>query len=1119
MKTLPRHLWRSVVGRTLLLGGLLLGTGIATPTASAQRGGRTAPAATEGLTVTDTTIGLRLKIVSSRGADIIVIDKIHAGTRSAQMELKTGDVLTHINDQPVNSLEQASQLIEAWTTNQDGALSLLLSRGKAKLKFFLYPLRETANSARPVRPPLPGSEGRTAAGRGAPAAAATQVQNAKREAVRGRRFAASQQPVTLARGDLTDPWTIPGLAPRSADRTGINVLRRVFIDPATGELAFAGVYDPAFATGPIDYSTLLHDALRSPAPSFSLEPTAASKAAGAAFVRQFDQQMQTNLSDLAAGKAWLLGIFNQLLTNPNLEADRRRFVARGVELLGASADEIPGCVRGMLGQAPAGSPEWALFWSYCYTKLGSLGGATFVRAGAANDSAGLSIALDLLGVLPTINSIRQQKQSGALSESQAQAQAEVAIWGAIFRNCGVPSQRWQSAGDRAGRSGDITAFRAVADEVNANLVRERIIEPWLNGLVLSESFLQAQHRMPALEVAPVFLDGLAPTSELARTFLAADWTLKTLGTTPELATRVPGHVTPSQFSARLEAERDVHELGDLSVRFWLVPEAVPLSAAPDGSVIAFGDARPGVRARIMSHDRCNSTAARRLAEDAMQGYAAMLTTRYADYARALPELHRLREAAKILALVRWAQARGTKLAPPFPPAPVAPLPAQFQRGFWTGNFDSSGGRTFFGLVAIGGVDFGPDAGNGWVQAGIDPALKTSAAGQLLASAGLGRAAVDAAAKGDLESARALADQSARAMTGDFDFTGHPALVGIPEASPPSPVDAVLLQGEMLAQTRQNIDLMERAQKILRQTGVGDLPRAEALEQWNRGEGNLKQLQTLATIREFPLPTRQVVQLLRNGDWNQLPKPPPVAAAPAAPPAKPRPAVDPEERARIRGEITQLRTELCRIQTQLRRFNATIQSDLDQRAEWEKVTNDAYESALKRAQEKFEEFSVDFPGDILKEKLATVTDPAERAKIERALRLVDRFKDAYTTRDFSDWASKEEFTREEIVEGIKQIMEICEVEKRIKDYLEKKWGLKRAIAFYEAADDLVTSAYDVSAEVIAWRRLKQLNRNSDDFLKATEASGRRLRELIAAIHEREIRLGLDPGSTKEPCAAP
>lgn len=1115
MKTVLRCSWRWFLDRGVLACGvILLGAGLVAPSLLAQRSRPAAPAA-ESLTATDTSIGLRLKSSTTRNGNVIVIDRIQPGTRCAHMDLKPGDVLTHVNGQPITTVDEAAQQIEAWASAPEGTLSFALSRGQSKLKLFLYPT-ESSNS----RPAPAVNDRRAAVARSAPAAATEQVQAAKRAAVRERRFASRPQPPTLARGETADPWTIPGLAPRPTTAAGINVLRRVFIDAATADLAFAGTYDPAFATGPIDYSTLLHDALRSPTPSFSLEPTDAARAAGTAFIRQFDQQMKANLGDVAAGKAWLTGMFDQLLNHPALEADRRRFLARGAEILGLPANEIPGALRGMLGQAPAGSPEWARFWAQCYSKLGSEGGAIFVRAGASNDTAGFNHALNRLGVRPTIDSIRQQKQSGALSDIQAQAQAEVAIWCAIFRDCGVPETRWRAAADRAGRSGDLTAFRALVDDLNANLARERIIEPWLNGLVLSETYLQLMHHLPPLEVAPVYQEGLVADSELARTFLAADWTLKTLGTTPELAERVPGHVTPSQFAFRLEAERNVYELGDLRVRFWLVPETVALQTAPDGTVVTFGDARPGVRTRILSHDRCQSAAARRLAEDAMQGYAAMLTSRYADYARALPELHRLREAAKILALVRWAQTRGARLVPPAPPTPPAPLPTRFQRGFWTGNFDSAGGRTFFGLVAIGGVDFGADAGTAWVQAGVDPALRTTALGQLVGSAALGRAAVAAAAKGDLESARSLADQSARAMTGDFDFTGHPALPQVPEASPPSPVDAALLHTETLAQIRQNIDAMERAQKVLRQPGAGDLPRAEAQAKWADAEQKLAQLQTLLTTRTSPMPARQVVQLLRNGEWEKLPQPAAATTTPTATVAPASaPAVDPEERARIRGEITQLRSELCRIQTQLRRFNATIQLDQDQRTEWEKVTNDAYESALKRAQEKFEEFSVDFPGDILKEKLETVTDPAERAKIERALRLVDRFKDAYTTRDFSEWAAKEEFTREEVVEGIKQIMEICEVEQRIKDYLGKKWGLKRAIAYYEAGDDLLTSAYDVTAEVVAWRRLNQLNRNSDSFLKATEASGRRLRAVIAAIHEREVRLGLDPGSTKEPCATP
>ncbi|MBI3885973.1 MAG: hypothetical protein HY302_09635 [Opitutae bacterium] len=131
-------------------------------------------------------------------------------------------------------------------------------------------------------------------------------------------------------------------------------------------------------------------------------------------------------------------------------------------------------------------------------------------------------------------------------------------------------------------------------------------------------------------------------------------------------------------------------------------------------------------------------------------------------------------------------------------------------------------------------------------------------------------------------------------------------------------------------------------------------------------------------------------------------------------------------------------------------------------------------------------------------------------------MVQHLKESYMLKDFAAWAEHEDSGKAEVLEGIGLIVDTFEVEEKIKDYLGKRWGLKRVIAFQEAASDLVTSAYDVTAEVVAWRRLKQLNQNSEDFLVATQRSGERLRRLVAGIHEREVRLGLDPGSSKEPC---
>jgi hypothetical protein len=973
--------------------------------------------------------------------------------------------------------------------------------------------------------PTPSDSPQAAPANGAPAGRTPNDRFARR-----RQIMAVKAGGGLATGPVTDPLLIPGLAPRPPASSGINVLQRVFLDPASGELVFVGRLDPAYPTGPIDYSTLLADAIRSPTPSFSLEPTAASKAASAGFVQQFDRQMQSNLSSIENGKAWLIGIFDQLLTNPSLEVDRRRFLAKGAAIFKVPPEEIPAFVQAVLGRTEMGSPPWINFWARTFENLGAPAAATYMRAAANKDSDpyAFQASLDGLGLRPVIEELRSGMQSGAIPESVAYARLEVATWNSIYSRCGIPESRWRAAGEQAGRIGDTTAFRTVIDAINADLVREKVMDPWLNGLVLSETFLQVMNLMPALQVAPVCSDGLAPDSELAHTFLAADWMLKNLGVTPELKEKVPGHRTPSEFTFELETARRVYDTGDVNVRMWLQPGTVELRHDSGRRVIEFDRANMVVHTSVIAHGRSGSAAAQQLARDAAAGYATEVTRRYDDYARALPDLHRLRESAKVIALAQWARQQGLRLVPPTAPVRPGPLPAAFQRGFWTGNFHSNPEKTFFGLVAIGGVDFGPDVGGAWVQPREDNAVANSALRQLGASALLGRQAADAALAGDLESARALADQSALAMTGELNLQGHPALGAIPEVPPPPPVTDIQLQTEALLRSNQAIaDLVKVRQGI----GPADLTRADA-------EDHVRKLQGLLTPGErSPEEARQYVKFLRNGEWASLPAPaatstpykPVVPTVPVAPPSGPRapavaaapvapaaPVPNADEKIRIRGEITALRTELCRVNAQLRRFNATIQQDQAMRAEWEIRVNDAYESALSAAKSKLADFTLDFPDEKLNERIEKLTDPAERAKYERARKMLVHLRESYRLGDFAKWAEHEEYTRAEVIEGMKIIAEIFDVEEKIKEQLSRRWGLKRVIAFQEAASDLVTAAFDVTSEVVAWRRLNQLNRNSEDYLRAVEATARRQREVMEGIRQREIRLGLDPGSTKEPC---
>lgn len=1047
------------------------------PRLLAQRGGgRPAPPAT---TAAQPPLGITL-LPHPRGLEV---QMVASGSLAGANGIRPGDVITHINTRPVPSAAVFSELVRNRAATQPLELRLLRNGASVTVQIPVTVANSGANR--------------------------NDARLSRLNAVRDRRGGTTQ---TVASGEAADPFKIPGLAVRDTAAAGSNVLQRVFLDPGSGELVFLGRYDPGYATGAIDYTTLLHDALRSPSPSFSLEPTPASKAAVANFIRQFDQQMAANLRDTESGKAWLTGIFDQLLTNPSLETDRRRFLARGAEVLRVKPAEIPDYVQAMLGRTEPGSPRWVNFWTKFYERVGAPEAAEYIRAAAnkENDPSAFQAALDGLGLRPAIDDLKNRMQSGTLSQPATYATLEVAVWEAIFSRCRIPESRWRAAANRARATGSVDAFRPVVDALNADLVRENVMDPWLNGLVFTENFLRVMNRMPVLETRADCREGLAADSELARTFLTADWTMKTLGDTPELAERVPGHLTLHQFAFQRESAAGVYDVGNVEMRFWLTPGTVALKSDSAGTVLQFGEARINVNAEVMSHQG-GSRAAENLTRESTAAYAAEVTRRYEDYARVLPELHRLREAAKILALVHWAQARGVKLVPPGPPASAQPLPASFQRGFWTASFYAGADRYFFGLGASGGVDFGRKVGSDWVQTHEDRLLGGTALQQLAGSAALAQEAALAAENGDFESARSLADQSARAMTGDFDFTGHPALGKIPEVPPPTRVGQVELQTEVIAQSQRAVATLSRAQSAE--------TRAESQQQ----------LQTLRALLDQPAAepaqTKHWVQLLRSGGWASLPQPAPhqlvAATPPPAPPAPApvapvHPAVDPAERARLRGEITQLRTELCRIQTQLRRFNATIQMDQGQRDEWEKRINDAYDNSIDRVKAALVEFSTGMPEDRLTEKLDTLTDPKERAKIKRALRLVQRLKEAYTLKDFSDWAAHDDYGKDEVIEGAGIIADILEVEDTVKDYLGKRWGLRRVFAYQEAASELITSAFDVTSEVVSWKQLNQLNRNSEAFLLATQKSGERIRRVIAGLHEREVKLGLEVGSTKFPC---
>lgn len=873
---------------------------------------------------------------------------------------------------------------------------------------------------------------------------------------------------------------------------GFNVLRYAALDPATGDVVLWGDYDPAYPTGPLPYRDLLAEAVRNPSPSFTLEPTAEGRDAG----RALDQLIAADSQRMARDPAYAQTFGERLVRVLGVDLahrpDGQRFARKCAQAFGLTPAEAMDVLQPQRGQQSRGQNGYMALVAKALRHLGAPGVSQAIESMLQGDTWG---AIDRLGVGGPARQAQADYKAGRLSEQAASNRLLSLLWGAFLTNMGVnPSQ---VEGERA-RRGE-AAFVPWAQEQFTNWLASKVMKTMFHGMVLSEEALMRLYpRVRPVVVEPRCLDGLDPRSELAQAFYRGDVALKSILSTPDLADRVPGHVAQAQAMHEFMARRGyLDQNASVRGRTWLRPGAVALSVDPGGRVVRFGEARVEVRTQMLE-DPGNLG---RVFQEGLDAYTSGITARYDAYARHLPDLHRMRESAKVLALARWARSRGVALR--LEPGAPRVLPATAPVGFVQATFLVEGERFFWQPASIGGVDFGPQVGEGWVQARPDAQVIPSALGQLQASAALAGQAADRALAGDLEGARDLAQRSADAMTGRLQG-GLPPLPAAPVPADPLP----------LAQA--GTGLLERVQTATAALKAGG-PEAEA------ARADLAGLRDQAQqVAQRPSEAPKVVALLRNpGPMPAGPVATPSAAAPQ-PPAMAVAATNlsAEEQRKLRAEVAALRQELCFIRARMVRFNATIQMDQGQRAQWENEVQQAQE----RSFERLKEMLLELPPDLLESRWQEAVDkglrsPEERARLKKALELLGRFKDAKTFGAFADWASQEDTGAERVRDGLTQIYDILDGDEVLRKMLQR-W-IKRPIPggardLYDAAKNVVDTGFDLLAEGFAWARLRDLNRTAPLFLKAVKAMGDRQAQVLAAIHAREQKLGLPPGATREPC---
>ena len=739
---------------------------------------------------------------------------------------------------------------------------------------------------------------------------------------------------------VRNEFIIPAVPPPPADPSApadldrINVLDQIIRDPVSGRMAVLGHYDPRFNTGPIPYLDLLKTALAYPQPKLDLEsPIISNKVV--AHTRTWSW----------SGKEFILG-------HPDLELERQLLIRLWAGACGLRPEELV-ALYNYTQFGPAQVVPDPAIRAIEGKILASLGYADAAQAFARVNQGGAGAADQALQLLGPGAAAQAGPARAGEDPAAARGRRVAEVYLAILDRIHVSEVTVANLRDDLDK--DRCTWEEAVLKAQGYLLprwpdhdrREQVLAA-INKLRLSEAATRAltQDPLPSsrdVVITPLYLDR---ASQLTRILYEADYSLKSMKVMPQLFWDIPGSMSEQEYSIGKGITTDVFDLlaNAMEIHYWLEPKRVEMTLSPDRKVISFGTALMDHKSEVLFNPGQSPGGADKV--HYYDDWCAAMMSRYDDYAHILPALHKVREAAKVIALANWLiEARavvdfsGVHQEPWEHPDKVD--------GFWRSEFlyleskDAESGYTSFtghaGLT--GGVTFRK---SNWTQMTPAPQGETAVASQLTVSAGLGQQAALAARNGDLEQARHLAELSAQAMTGRL---APGALAKLPAPLPQiRPVavtpEAVQRQKAMLRSTQEHIETLARTPA---QSPAATQARNQLDQIYSQffagtpGSGDLTRLQTGRSMAAAAVP------------------PPESAAAPA--PQGPRPAcaegsVDkpdlvPEHRQSLEVRLGDVRNRMRTIDEALRRIAALNAKDLDQlNAACEEITR-AYDKAKER----------------------------------------------------------------------------------------------------------------------------------------------------------------------------
>lgn len=422
-----------------------------------------------------------------------------------------------------------------------------------------------------------------------------------------------------------------------------NVLDRVVINPATGQITLLGHLDERYLGLKIPYLQHLAELLEYPKPEFTLTWTPESERSVDTLFRQMDsmdkarefarrwgQLFDDNGKVTAAGK-WLLPIFGVRPPSGYSYENLDRFKMVGMIMRGSGnykGAEVLETYGRLQNLVKANDPS------------------------ASNAYYDLVVATNITG---TYESLTQQMSRGQISQDQAATQLWYHIFPAMERTIGFRSgsvtETYQNALYRG--TGFATAFNEATYTMN-NEIRS-VLENAMKTIFSRYDEIQIPPEVmySTLGVRPYVVPeyiGMNKNSQLARVLFTSDYIVKNLINMPGLEKKISRYQSEFAFDRshpsgtqigkqRIEGEESTHHL-------WISIEKLDLAQSKDGHTLE----TRGTQMRFNIREKG------KFGQDlppSRSGYEELLTSLYDDLSVQFPVLHELQECAKLAGAARW----------------------------------------------------------------------------------------------------------------------------------------------------------------------------------------------------------------------------------------------------------------------------------------------------------------------------------------------------------------------------------------------------------------------------------------------------------------------------------